>query len=354
MRRLERYIGVSVLKATVMILLVLLSLLVFFGSIEELEDVGQGEYGTWDALFVGLLSAPRYAFEAFPVAALLGSLLGLGGLASHGELVAMRAAGMSLRQIVLAVLKAGLAMMLAVFAIGELVAPATEQFGQQYKAERQQQQVSLRSRYGFWARDGEAFINIRRILPGARLEDIYIYEFSPSRELTLSTHAEFAEHDGANWVLHRIRQSSISEDRVVSREVERATWSSLIDPGLLRLVVVQPNMLPLWGLYQYIGFLHANGLSAIGYEVAFWSKIATPVATLVMLIIAVPFVLGSLRSVGIGQRIFVGGMLGSLFYLLNRGLSYTAVVYDVSPWLAASLPAAAFLALGIYLLRRVH
>lgn len=354
MSLLERYIGASVLKATLLALVVLLSLLVFLGVVDELDEVGRGDYRTWDALLVAFLSTPRYAFEVFPVAALLGSLLGLGALANQGELVAMRAAGMSLRQIVAAVLKAGLAMMLVVFVIGEVVAPAAEQFGQHFKAERQHRQVTLLTRYGLWARDGQAFINIRRILPGSRLEDIYIYEFSDKRELQLTTHAGFARHDGENWVLQQIQQSRISPDGVVSRAVERATWASLIDPGLLSIVVVKPTMLPLWGLQQYISFMRENGQSATAYEVAFWSKIATPFATLVMLLIAVPFVLGSLRSVGIGQRIFVGAMLGSVFYLLTRGFSYIAVVYDVSPFLAASLPAMAFFVLGLYLLRRVN
>ena len=121
MSLLERYIGASVLKATLLALVVLLSLLVFLGVVDELDEVGRGDYRTWDALLVAFLSTPRYAFEVFPVAALLGSLLGLGALANQGELVAMRAAGMSLRQIVAAVLKAGLAMMLVVFVIGEVL-----------------------------------------------------------------------------------------------------------------------------------------------------------------------------------------------------------------------------------------
>lgn len=353
MSLLERYIGAGVIKATAMTLIVLLSLLVFLGSVDELEEVGVGDYGTLDALLVAMLSVPRFTFEVFPVAALLGSLLALGSLANHGELIAMRAAGLSLRQIVLAVLKAGLAMMLVAFVVGELLAPAAEQFGQQYKAERQKQQVTLRTRHGFWARDGQAFVNIRQILPGARLEDIYIYEFGPDRQLTLTTHAEYAEHDGENWVLQRIRQSRIGADGVESRNVGRATWSSLIDPGLLRIIVVNPAMLPLWSLQQYISYMHQNGQSAIGYEVAFWGKIATPLATLVMVVIALPFVLGSLRSVGIGHRIFLGAILGSVFYLLTRGFSYVAVVYDVSPWLASLLPPLVFLVVAVVLLRRV-
>lgn len=350
---LERYLGGTLVRASILTLIVLLSLLVFFSFVEEMEEVGKGRYLIGDALLVALLAAPRYSFEVFPVAALIGSLVGLGGLANRGELVAMRAAGFSIRKIVIAVLKTGLLMMAVVFLVGEFVAPAAEQFGLRYKANQLSQQITLKSRYGFWAKDGLAFVNIQRILPGARLEEISIYEFNEARDMKLVTHAKFAEHDGANWVLRDIRQSSIDPERIKGRNVQQAIWNSLIDPGLLDVIVVRPTLLPLSGLRRYILFMRQNGQSATAYEVAFWTKIATPFATLVMLIIAVPFVFGSLRTVGIGQRIFAGAMLGSVFYFLSRGFSFVSVVYDFTPWLAAGLPALVFLVLAVVLLRRV-
>ena len=350
----ERYIATAMLKATAMTLVVLVVLLVFFGLIDEMDDVGRGAYETADAFLVALLSAPRYVFEVFPVAALIGSLIGLGAMASHGELIAMRGAGFSLRQIVMAVMKTGLLMMLLVFLFGELVAPASEQWGEQHRSEKMQENVTLKSRYGFWARDGSAFVNIRNILPGARLEDIYIYEFDEQKRLALASYAERAEYQGSHWLLFGIRQSQISEQGVSERSLDQARWDSLLDPGLLSAVVIQPTMLPITELHHYIQVMRDNGQSATDYEVAFWVKLATPLATLVMLFIAVPFVLAHQRFVSMGQRVFLGVMLGMAFYMLNRGMSYVAVVYDVNPVISALIPAAAFLAIGVYSFRRVH
>lgn len=351
---LERYIGGTMLKATGMTLLVLVILLVFFGLIEEMDDVGRGDYRVRDAFLVAFLSAPRYVFEVFPVAALVGSLIGLGAMGSHGELIAMRGAGFSLRQIVMAVIKTGLAMMLAVFLFGELVAPASEQWGVQYRTEQTQQQVTLKTRHGFWARDGRAFVNIRGILPGARLQDIYIYEFDDDGRLSLATHARRADHQGDHWILHEISQNRVSEGGVSGRQLAQARWDSLLDPGLLSAIVIQPTMLPITDLYHYIRVMRENGQSATDYEVAFWVKLATPLATLVMLFISVPFVLAHQRFVSMGQRVFLGIVLGMGFYTLNRGMSYVAVVYDVSPLLTALVPAAAFLGIGLFMMRRVH
>lgn len=349
----ERYIGGAMLKATGMTLLVLVILLVFFGLIDEMDEVGKGDYRLGDAFLVAMLSAPRYMFEGFPVAALIGSLIGLGALGSHGEFIAMRAAGFSLRQIVLAVMKAGLLMMVAVFLFGELVAPPSEQWGERYRMEQMQQKVTLKTRYGFWARDGRAFVNIRNILPAARLEDIFVYEFDDDGRLTLATHAASAAHRGDHWRMRDIRQSRISEEGVTQRRLEQARWDSLLDPGLLSAVVIEPTMLPVTELYRYIDVMRESGQSATDYEVAFWVKLATPLATLVMLFISVPFVLAHQRSVGMGQRVFLGVMLGMAFYLLSRGMSYVAVVYELSPALSALLPAVAFLGIGLYLMTRV-
>lgn len=353
MNRLERYIALQVMRAAGMTLLVLLSLLVFLQFVDELDGVGQGTYRTLDAFLVALYAAPRLAFEAFPVTALLGSLLGLGGLAARGELIAMRAAGISLFGIVLAVVKAGMLMMLLVLGVGEFLAPVSESAAVQLKAAKQHEQIVLKTRYGFWARDGRSFVNIRRILPGAALEDITLYEFDDDRSLVRASHAARAEYRDGRWQLIDVRETHLDNNRVANWPLPEREWGALLDPGLLTLVVAKPVMLPLWDLGRYIRFMEENGQSATAYRVAFWNKLSTPVSTLVMLVLAVPFVLGNLRQVGRGQRVFHGALLGSAYFLLSRATSYGAVAYDLSPLLAAMVPAAMFLGLALYALRRV-
>jgi lipopolysaccharide export system permease protein len=353
MKLFERYIAVTMLKATVMTALVLVILLVFFTTIEEMDDVGRGDYRAIDAFLVSLLSAPRYVFEAFPVAALLGSLVGLGSMAAHGELVAMRSAGFSLRQIILAVMKTGLAMVIAVVLFGEWLAPVAEQRGEHLRTEKLQEQVTLKSQYGFWARDGQDWVNIRGIRPGGLLQDIYVYRFDERRRLVLTTYASRAEHRGDHWQMSGIRQIEFDESGVSEKRLSGARWDSLLDPGLLSAVAVQPTMLRLTELYRYIAVMKENGQSATDYEVAFWMKIATPMSTLVMLFIAVPFVLAHQRFVSMGQRIFIGIALGMSFYTFSRGMSYVAVVYEFNPLLSAAIPAAAFFFVGVVLMRRV-
>ncbi len=351
---LDRYIGWAIARATAMTILVLVILLSFINLVEELDRVSRGSYTTGDALLVALLTAPRYLFEVFPVSALLGSLLGLGGLAARSELVAMRAAGYSLRHILLAVLKVGLLMMLMVTAFSELLAPPAEQYAQELRTGKLLGQQALTSRYGFWSRDDRAFVNIRTLGDGRHLRDVFIYEFDDEGRMRLATHAARADYEGDHWVLRDIAQSEVSDDRVEVRRLVSARWDSPLDPALLSAVVVRPTMLPLWELADYIAFMRENAQSAIDYEVAFWLKIVNPFATLAMLFLAVPFVLRAGRNVGVGQRVFLGAVVGAVFFLLTRALSYAAVVYRIDPAFTAVVPAGVFLMLAVVLLQRVR
>lgn len=353
MNLLERYLGVTVLRAILLGLAVFVSLLVFLSFVDEMGNVGKGSFSELDAFLLALLSIPRYTFEVFPVAALFGSLLGLGGLARHGELVAIRAAGISVSQLAWGLFKAGLAMVLVVVLVGEFLAPAAEGYAQQLRAERLHQQVTFRSAHGLWARDGDAFVNIQQILPDGRLTQIHIYEFDADNRLRLATEAASARYQAGSWQLSDIEQIRLFDDHIEKRHLDTATWGSLLNPSLLSLLSVKPTMLPVWSLYEYIGFMRANGQEPGLYAMAFWSKISTPVASLVLLLFALPFVLGSPRSgAGAGRQMMLGIVLGGVFYLLNKGLSLAAVAYGFSPLLAALTPPLLFLGGAWWLARK--
>lgn len=353
MNLVDGYIGRAVALGVFSVLLALLVLMGFFELLAELEDVNPA-YTTLKAFtYVGLI-LPRYTYELFPIATLLGSLIGLGGLASHSELNAMRAAGISVARILGAVLKAGLVLLLLVFLIGEYLAPLSEQQAQRLKMEALSEQATLKTGYEIWSRNGDTYINARQVMPDGRLGDISIYEFDRQRQLRQVTHAELATFRGDNWLLQRVRESKFS-----AAGIKVALWDTLSRPSLLTLTVldvinVKPHMLPAWDLWRYVDFLKQNGQEAATYEVAFWGKVVTPLVTLVMLFLSIPFVFGPLRSVGIGQRIFTGALIGIVFYLLNRAFSYLALVYGINALFAALFPTALFLSVGIWFFRRIH
>ncbi len=350
---IDRYIGRAVLLSILSVLALLLVLIGFFEVINELEDVTDS-YTAMMAYTYVALTLPRFTYELFPVATLLGSLIGLGALAGNSELMAMRAAGVSIGRIVAATLKSGLLVLLVVVLVGEYLAPRAELQAQRMKMEALSEQITLKTRYGFWSRDENSFINIRQILPGRVLADVWIYQYDDRQRLQRSLHAQRAVHDGEAWVLQSVRQSTFSPERIEVDRFAQLPWRTRIKPSVLDVVTVKPHMLAAWDLWRYIEFLRENGQSAQTYEVAFWGKLAAPLVTLVMLFLSIPFVFGSLRSVGIGQRIFIGAILGIVFYLLNRAFSYMAVVYSLNALFTALLPVLLFFGYALWKLRRLE
>jgi len=350
---LDRYLAGAVIAGTLVTLAVLLPLLGFFLLADEMDQVGENGYLLSDAVLFVALTLPRYTYQVFPIATLIGALVGLGSLASRSELVAMRAAGLSIGRIVYAAIKGGALLALVAVAIGEGVAPVAEQKALQWRSEAQSGQVTLKTEYGFWARDGSSYINILDILSGAHLRDIYIYEIDDEQRLIRATRAENARYVKGSWVLEGIARSTIGDERVEVSRLDQAGWSSLLDPALLKIVVVEPQVLSVWDLLRYVRYMVANGQDAGPYEVAFWSKAIHPFLILAMIFVSIPIVLGSARTSGLGTRILLGVLVGIAFYLISRTFSYFALLYDMSPLTATLIPPLLFLSVAFWVLKRV-
>lgn len=354
MKILDRYIGVTVASHILVVMLVFLALFGFAGFVTEMEAIGKGKYGLTQAAQYVLLTLPGLAYQLFPPVALIGSIVGLGTLASSSELIVIRAAGVSLARIILSVMKVGALLMIAAVIVGEWLAPRAEQYAQTMRSAALAERISLKTQTGFWARDGQNVIHVRDILPDSALRDVSIYQFDERQRLRVVTHAQAASYRNEKWRLEDVARSRINDDGVTTERLPRAEWGALLSPAVLGVVAVKPDKLSAWGLHKYIDYLHDNGLSAERYQLAFWKKIFLPLATGVMLFLAIPFVFGALRSVGIGQRILVGALIGIGFYLFNQTFGYVGLVYDINPAFSAAFPVALFFAAGVMLMRRIH
>lgn len=352
MNVLGRYILIEVIKGSIVATLVLLTLLNFFTFTDELSDLGDGDYGLGSIFMYLTLTSPRNFYELMPSGALLGSLMTLGALANNRELVAMQAAGVSRPGIIWAVLRAGLLLAVVTALIGEYVAPVSERTATMLKATALRQQIASRTKYGFWLRDGNVYINIRQIERPENLGDINIYELNPDGTLNLATHADTAIYDGAKWRLENIKMSRFGEQTITSELQPRTDWSSVVAPDLLNAFVIRPENLSAVDLHNYITYLRDNGQKSLLVEQSFWGRIVNPVVTIVMLLVAVPFVLGFRRDISAGQRIVVGVTLGIGFYLFDKVFGHLGLIYNMDPLFSAVFPASFALVLALFGLLR--
>lgn len=354
MNILDRYLFRTVANATLVTLLVLLLLESFLTMLVELKSVGKGNYDLWAALHYLLLMQPQRLCELFPMALLVGSLLGMGGLASGSELIVMRAAGLSLTRLVSSVAATGLLLSLLVVLVAEFIAPPLEQTAREQRALLKGERLDIRGGRGFWARDGDTFLHIQSVLPGVRLANIHAFQVNAQAQLEEMLYATGARYDAGHWVLEDIARSKIADDTVRTERLLDLKMTSAISPQILEVLATNPERLSIRNLSVYISYLERNGLDAQSYHLAFWRKILAPLTSLAMLAVAMPFVFGPQRRAGIGQRLLIGLLLGLAFFLANYLLGNIVLLYGSPPLLGAALPTLLFLAAGFTALHRLR
>ncbi len=350
---LDRYIARTIVSGTFMVLLVLAALLAFVDFVSELDDVGKANYTAMNAASFVFLSLPKRLYELFPTAVLIGSLLSLGTLAANSELTVIRAAGVSVARIVFSVIKGGVILLILVALIGEIVVPMSERYAQTIRAQGLNQTISLGGEGGFWARDAQRFLYVSRVYPGMNLGRVHIYELSDDNTLLRMTQAESARYREGVWRLDQVKQTEFIGQQVVSRQIPSESWQSLLNPELFSVVSVKPENMSAIDLFQYSKYLQDNALESSHYQLAFWIKVFTPLSSLVMLLIALPFVFGSQRSTGAGNRMLVGLLLGIGFFLLNRTMNHMGQVYQIYPFVSASAPVFLVAIASLFAIRRV-
>ena len=353
MKIIDKYILSQLVITTFLALMLLLALFTFLSLIDQLGDSGKGNYDTLKVLKYVLLSVPRLIYELLPIAAVIGGMTALGIFSYNNELVVLRTAGVSLPRLCYVMSKGALVIIIFSMVIGELIAPLCEQSAQQMRSMALSEQIAMKTSNGFWSRDANSYINIRKILPGEKLGDIYIYEFE-NKKLRASTYAESANFINGKWQLKNIEQTVISNNEIKKKYIELAVWDSLLSPDVINMITIEPEYLTIWGLKNYIEYLKLNEQNSQRYAQAMWSKIFSPLTILVMVLLAVPLVKSNSRMTSVGQRVFAGCLIGIGFYFLSQISSKIGIVYSANPVLVALGPTMIFMAIILYMLKRAR
>jgi lipopolysaccharide export system permease protein len=350
MKLLNRYIGRSILITTLGAVLVFLGLQFFIALLSELTDIGSGNYTLWQALVYVILATPSQFYMLFPMVALLGALIGLGLLASTNELLVMRSSGVSITRIALAVMGVAVIIMLVVTFIGEGVGPYLQQKADMRKDSLQNSGQALVTQRGIWMRQGRQFIHIDAVITPSHLNGVTVYQFNQQHRLISASTAKHVNYEDKQWVMYDVAESLISDTRIQSKRIKKLPWHVKISPTMFNITALDdPNEMNLVELWQNIEFRSENGLSTSGYQLNFWKRIYQPLATLVMIFLAIPFVFGSLRSKTMGFRLMLGIIVGLAFYLANQFLGQLSLVLQIPAYFAALSPIVIFFLIGLLL-----
>jgi lipopolysaccharide export system permease protein len=352
---LRGYIVMSVLRGVALALAVIVSVYVSIDFVSQLHDLGSGSYGFPHLVAYVLLRLPRKIFDTLPAAALIGSLLSLGNLAVHRELVVMRASGISSWQLLGTVGLAGLALAVLMAMLGESLAPSLTAYANEMRTQALQMDSGGTSGTATWLRDGDRILSVRRQSGDFGYGGgVLLFELGPARTLTEVARADSADIDAqSRWVLTNYAATSFLPNGVDTHSARVATQTYTLNPNLL-ISVVREDSLDTPALLRYIRYLKDNSLDSKRYEMALWTRLANIASVVLMTVLALPFVFGGLRSAAAGARLLVGLAIGLGYYMLGEVLSSGGEVYNLEPAIVAWAPSAVLLAATLIMLARVR
>ncbi|EPG35696.1 LPS export ABC transporter permease LptG [Acinetobacter colistiniresistens] len=353
----RRIVAKHVTKTTVLAMLgttlVLSFLQVLFTYLGELGSL-KPNYNAWQAFLYVMWGAPHYLYEILPVAALIGSVLGLGALASNSELIVMRSVGISLWRIVGWVMRSALLLIVLSFVLSEWVIPYTNEQAQSIK--KQRSVAALGEVKGYWSREGQRFIYIDYANSHGQLRNIQTIDFDQNYRLQSFVSAEKGQFlkDG-EWVLSQSHQIDLlAQGDAIKTDHEQQSLGLALQPKYVHMVTLDPEDLSPSQLISFMRYMEEYSQVPKTYELAFWQKITAPFSLITLVLIACSFIFGPLRQQSMGFRLVIALFTGLGFFYLQDFLGYASLVYAPSPAWFVLLPVVLIFMIGSYLLYRAR
>lgn len=348
---IDKYIAKTVLKATFLVILVLIGLQIFMLFVNQLDEIGKGNFGILECMAYVVLQMPYQVYLFLPMASLLGCLIGLGLLANNHELVVMRSAGYSIGRVSLAVLKGTMFFILLVTLIGETISPKLVEYAANMK-DKAILSDSFSFQKGSWIRIENDYINIGNIISNTKLENVNQFHFDNKRNLVFARLMRKLEFKDGKWIATDVKESDFNTDSVSTKNSKSKLWEMKLNPEIFTQAVLEPEEMTLTQLHHFLHSHKKIQRTYLNYTICYWQRLILPLTTAVMMILAIPFIFGPLRSSTMGYKLLAGASMGFGFYILNRVFGTMSQVLQWPGLVAAIAPTLFFAVLGLYIMQR--
>lgn len=357
MKTVRRLLYRDIAGAVGFVTLAFLSLFFFIDFVDELQDVGKGDYTIVHALLASALELPGHFYELFPITVLIGTIFALARMAQSSEYTILRTGGLGPGRALGLLTLLAAAFTLLNFLVGDYVAPWSEREGVQLKAGVQGGRELGRS--GAWLKDRRkgadgheiaVSVNVKRTTPEGVLEGIRFFEFDGEQRLVVRVAARTAQVGDGSWLLSDVQLTRWPTDPAGSVQEQRLAqtrWPSGLDAGVVAAAVLPVSTMSTVDLWRYSRHLVEQEQAAQRHSIQFWKKAIYPFTCLVMVALALPFAYMHARRGSVSFKVFGGIMLGISFVLLNNVTGHLGVLRDWTPWVVAAVPSIAFLLMSM-------
>ncbi|GLR47186.1 LPS export ABC transporter permease LptG [Sphingomonas astaxanthinifaciens] len=324
------------------IVLMMLNLLSESGKI--LAVAGNGEAQLW--AYVGYRFPQLIAF-AFPFSFLLGALITFTTLNQSSEVVAMKAAGLSAHQLLAPLMAASAVLAGVSFAFNELVVVnGTRQLSawqdNDYKAVPPDSGIVS----NVWVTAGDDLVQAKLVTGrgnGVQIRGLRMFE-RESNTIRRIVDAERARPYEGGWILENVSIYDSGMNMVLRRPAMRALEG--VEPQRFTLAKVDPNAQDIRSLTHNIGEMERAGVTTATARTGLWHKLAQPLSTVLMPLLAAIAAFGLARSGKVLVRAVIGMALGFAYFVIDNFAVALGNVGAYPPLLAAWAPFLLFLLIG--------
>lgn len=350
---LERYIARTIIAATGLATLIITGISLLLLLLGEMKNIGEGDYGIMQAVIYAIMRLPNQIYQFAPMLMLLGSVIGLSMLSANRELAVMRASGFAMQRIVRSVFYAAIIVVLIFLLIGELVAPSLGFKAEVNKENAQNEGQAVVTSNGVWYHIGDNFIHVQHVIGRQLMQGVTRFRFNNRHQLLSASFAKTLAKNEKEWMMYNVSKTSFYHERTKSEFIPEMPWDLKFNTNLLNVGLVEPSEMTLPKLAKFVNYLEKNNLQANQYKYEFWQRVLQPFASFVMILLAIPFVLGASITTQLGWRIIISLIAGFSFFILNAVLSQMSIVYQLPVFFAALIPLLIFSIIAIVLTRKL-
>jgi len=350
----DRYIAKTLLTYTLVVMLVWLSMYSFFNFLAELDSIGTANYTILEAFQYIILQMPDVVYDQASAVILLGCILGMGHLATTGQLLIFRASGLSVLKITWLTVKNAIIYLSFLILLGETLAPILSQYAESQRSIALGQNSLSNNLNGFWIRDGDNFINVENNIDGSSFTGITVIEINKENKIEKVVNSQGGTFDGKSLNLNETDIFSISStnkfENISLKERNTYNKSVAFDQDLIASLEKEPKDLSTLTIIKQIQFLTENKLRAGVFELELYNRLVKPMSLIAMILLAMLFIFGSTRDATLGRKIFFGVAIGLSFELISRVGGAMALSFEFSPLLSSFIPVLLVIIIAISIL----
>ncbi len=354
---LDRYIARTWLRLLVLCLCGFVSLYLVIDLIEKIPRFLRAGGVAGDIVQYFVWKIPEMVSRTASFSILMATLLTLGTLSRDSEIIAMRSCGVSLLRISLPMLVLGVAASILLLVNAEFVLPhsyAQTELIDRVKIKKREDHVTFK-RNNIWFRSSSMILQARLFEPKTRtLSGIVLWNVDNSMNPVSRIDAESAVYSDGHWVLNSATQKNFLS---VSGFEPHAVPSMRLDLNLkiedLKILDVDADNLSIRTLKEYAENLKRGGYRAYRFLTMMHTKIASPFAALIMVVLGIPFALRNSRSGGLAMGIGASVGIGFAYFVVNAVLLSYGRSGVLTPIIAAWGANILFMLSGIWLSMKV-